>query len=378
VTPRFDPRLEQWPGVAAAQWTGLYERAEKLLGVGLAASAGSRRQDLVLRALTGHFPSARPVPVAARRRTENPRAVCWTGPAEILAGATAAGSPGITVVSQHAVRRLRHRGDRVLAADAVALDTGEPVTISADVFVVAAGGIRTPALLWVSEIAREDGDRSALGRYLYDHPLAYAQIVLDRQLAADGLAWPDPDPFVIIPVSADRPFHALLLCDGCDARVLEGSIDDRLVLSLYWYSIMAPRFENRISFSDRSVDAVGLPQPTFDYSLSPQDRAGQRAALDDLRAAGRLLGTFLPISPPQLLSPGSSLHIMGTTRMGEHDDGHSVADSCGRVWRFANLYLGGTGLIPCQTAANPTLTACAIAVRTADRIAGTRGDLPSA
>jgi len=371
VTPRLAPRLEQWPGITAEQWAQAYRRAEELLGVGLEASAGSRRQDLMLRALAGRYPAAAAAPVAARRRTDNPQAMRWTGPAEILA-APGPATPPVRVLTQHAVRRLRHSSGRVVAADAIALETGEPVTISADVFVVAAGGTRTPALLWASQIAASDDGRSALGRYLCDHPLAYAQLVLDHELAG-GLAWPDPDPFVVIGVSGDRPFHSLLLCDGCDSRVLEGRVDDRLILSLYWYTMTEPRFENRILFSDRSTDVVGLPQPTFEYSLSPQDRELQRAALEDLTAAGRLLGTFLPISPPQILSPGSSLHIMGTTRMGERDDGRSVVDSCGRVWGFANLYLGGTGLIPSRTAANPTLTACAIAVRTADRITGAAG-----
>jgi pyranose oxidase len=173
---------------------------------------------------------------------------------------------------------------------------------------------------------------------------------------------------VVIPVSADRLWHALLLCDGYDAGKLEGCVDERLILSLYWYAIMQPRYENRVRFTGPATDAVGLPQPTFEYSLGPEDHARHQAALDDLRAAGRQLGTFLPTSPPRKLSAGSSMHVMGTTRIGRSDDGHSVADPYGRVWGCTNLYIGGTGLIPSATATNPTLAACAIAVRTADRI----------
>jgi pyranose oxidase len=231
-------------------------------------------------------------------------------------------------------------------------------TVAADTFVVAAGGIRTPALLAASGIGND-----ALGRYLYDHPLAYGQLVL----RLDGELRDDPDPFVIVPMDESRPWHALLLCDSYDASVLEGRIDDSLLVGLYWYTLMEPRRENRIVFG-RATEAVGLPQPTFEYALEQADRDRLQAALEDLRTAGALLGTFLPTSPPQMRAAGSSMHLMGTTRTGEADDGESVVDPTGRVWGFENLYLGGTGVVPCATATNPTLAVCAFAARTADRI----------
>ena len=58
--------------------------------------------------------------------------------------------------------------------------------------------------------------------------------------------------------------------------------------------------------------------------------------------------------------------------MGVAGDGHSVTDTHGAVWGFENLYVGGTGLVPAATVTNPSLTACALAVRSAGRIAGGR------
>jgi pyranose oxidase len=332
------PRLDEWSDISEAE----YARAEEALGVGFEASAGSRRQEAILGALG---PSAQAAPLAGRRDR-------WTGPAEIL-------GEGIPVLSQHAARKLRHRDGRVTEAEVVALDSGEVATVAADTFVVAAGGIRTPALLAASGIGSD-----AVGRYLYDHPLAYGQLVL----RFDGDARDDPDPFVIVPLDESRPWHALLLCDSYDASVLEGRVDDSLLVGLYWYTLMEPRRENRIVFGRRATDSVGLPQPTFEYALEQADRDRLQAALEDLRAVGALLGAFLPTRPPQILSAGSSMHLMGTTRTGEADDGESVVDPTGRVWGFENLYLGGTGIVPCATATNPTLAVCAFAARTADRI----------
>ncbi len=370
VAPRLDPDWERWPGITAAEWDRLYESAEAMLGVGLEASAGSRRQDFVLRALGGDTGAA-PVPVAARRVPGH--GLRWTGPAEILAGqADMDGRPRPTILTQHAVRRLRHRGGRVLVAEAVDLATAAPVTISANVFLVAAGGIRTPALLWASGIGTEDGENSPLGRYLSDHPVAYGQVALPAEAVAGDDDRSDPDPFVVIEMTGGRPFHSLLLCEGYDVRVMEGRVDDRLLLSLYWYTKAEPRYENRVVFRGQATDVLGLPQPTFEYALSRQERDLQRAAVEDLRLTGERLGTFLPGRAPRSLSPGSSMHVLGTTRMGEASDGHSVADTYGAVWGFENLYVGGTGLVPAATLTNPSLTACALAVRSAGRIVGGR------
>jgi pyranose oxidase len=91
------------------------------------------------------------------------------------------------------------------------------------------------------------------------------------------------------------------------------------------------RPENRIHFSSSFLEPTGQPRPIFEYSLSAAERSRHEAALAGPRGTGQLLGTFLPFSPPQKLSPGSSMHLMGTAWMSEAGDGHSVADTYGRV-----------------------------------------------
>ena len=60
---------------------------------------------------------------------------------------------------------------------------------------------------------------------------------------------------------------------------------------------------------------------------------------------------------------------MGTTRIGETDDGTSVADPWSRVWGVDGLVVGGNGTIPTANTMNPTLTSVAVAVRGARKAA---------
>lgn len=368
IAPRLAPDLEHWPLVAQAEWDRLYRLAEEALQVSHYPAGYSRRQDFLLDALA-RYPAARPAPIAGRLAGDRP--VVWTGPAEILAGTEESPGPALSrieLLSQHVVTRLIHRGGRVTAAEVFSLDSGRTIAVTADAFVIAAGPLRTPAVLWASGVGRETGVDSVLGRYLCDHALCYARVIVE-DFAAVGTA-PDPDPLAIIPMSDERPFHAVLTCDSYGDQLLEGRIDERLIVSMYWYPIARPRRENRVYFSALGGSPWGL-KPAFEYTLDESDRQGLQSALADMREVGQRLGAFAPACPPHVLSPGSSFHLLGTTRIGDGQDGQSVTDSYGQVWGFTNLYLTGPGLIPCATATNPTLTACALAIRTAERI--TRG-----
>ena len=60
-------------------------------------------------------------------------------------------------------------------------------------------------------------------------------------------------------------------------------------------------------------------------------------------------------------------HITGTLSMGK-DAASSVTDQYGRAHDHPNLYMAGTGVMPTVGTCNVTLTAVALALRTADQI----------
>ena len=91
-----------------------------------------------------------------------------------------------------------------------------------------------------------------------------------------------------------------------------------------------PRYEDAVTFDDDELDYRGFPNMTIEYALTDAEDAEIAAGTEHLRRAGSALGTF--VAEPRLLPNGSSLHYMGTMRIGQADDGTSVADPWSRVW----------------------------------------------
>jgi choline dehydrogenase-like flavoprotein len=123
---------------------------------------------------------------------------------------------------------------------------------------------------------------------------------------------------------------------------------------------------NRVSVAeDWEPDEHG-PVPLVAYhptrtSQERQDHLARRAA-EILRAAGAREVHRTRFTPALLT------HLMGTMRMGA-DPGTSVVDDGGEAHEVARLFVADTSVLPGVGGANPTLSAQALAVRTADEIA---------
>jgi choline dehydrogenase-like flavoprotein len=129
-----------------------------------------------------------------------------------------------------------------------------------------------------------------------------------------------------------------------------------------------PRPEDRVTFDEATPDENGLPGIVVAYDLTDHERAEVELAKKFQARAATVLGEFVE-NMPRLMPPGTSLHVMGTFRMGPADDGTSVCDSFSRVWGVPGLVLAGNGLIPTANACNPTLTSVALAIRGARALA---------
>ena len=393
-TPRAHPDLERISFIASEEWDSLYDRAEALLNTRTDVFDKSVRHRAVIAALASHYGARLPdgygvqsLPTAGERRSDNDEFVHFTGADTVLGPLAddpdAFGQGRFRILEQHRCKMLVHDGSRVDHAVVEDLMHWRSLRIHADVFVVACNAILTPQLLFASGIRPR-----ALGRYLTEHPMTFTQIVLrdeivsiiadslsaeEREELADSgdpvpIPMRDPPPMVWIPVSEERPWHCQIHRDSFAYGALPPDIDDRLVVDLRWFGMIEPVETNLIRFEDDLRDKFGMPRPTFDFTMGKSDRDRAHAMMGDMLDAAHTLGGSLPGAEPRFLPPGSSLHLQGTTRVGETDDGTSVADEWSRVWGFDNLYLGGNSLLPTRNACNPTLTSLALAIRAVDHL----------
>jgi choline dehydrogenase-like flavoprotein len=167
------------------------------------------------------------------------------------------------------------------------------------------------------------------------------------------------------------PFHPWLM------KRLSG-----LDLTLVVRAEQAPNPDSRVRLS-REKDAIGMPRVALDWQLSPIDvdsiaglvaalgRESRRLGLGSVEPAGWLAEPDKRWVSDELVSahPIGGFHHMGTTRMA-NDPRRGVTDGWGRVHGLPNLHIAGSSLFPTAGWANPTLTILALALRTADRIAG--------
>ncbi|MFQ6155272.1 GMC oxidoreductase [Micrococcus luteus] len=386
-SPAFSEKV---PFIPDWEWEDLLGRAKELLHVQGAAFAdsavGAGIRSLLEEEFAGELPEGYGVgtlPVAGDPQPDG--SMRWAGADVVLGPLIDPSSPlsaRFELRDLSLVRQVELDGTRVTGLTVEDLRTRTMSFVAADLVVVAADAFRSPQLLWTSGIRP-----AALGRYLTEHPVVISTVALDGQkmerfvseaelddeLARRALNAADPVAAVNrIPFSEpDHPFSVQVMYSETTPFPLDPShphAGNRWGYVNMGYGLRKrPRFEDGVTFDDSELDYRGFPAMTITYALTDSEQAEIAEATARLRRAGTALGEF--VAEPRLMPNGSSLHYQGTMRMGETDDGTSVADPWSRVWGYDGLVVGGNALIPTATTMNPTLMSVALAVRGAQRAA---------
>lgn len=368
--PRPDRgELPSW--MDAGEWEPYFARASTLMHIDLEGGGNGAMFESLLqrtRAVMGDRPAGRevrPMPVAARRvgsRFE----ICAS---DTLFFRDAPAPDNLTILSDRIVRAvLTDGGHRAVGVRAVNRQNFDDVLeVHADTVVVCGGTVGSPKILAASGL--DVGP--ALGAYIHEHACIGSRVTLRddiRSLIRDD----EPVYSIWIPFCEGRPWQNQLcrFTLSSDGGRLAPGIREVDTSDIFTFVAIDVRPENRFVFSRDRTDPFGLPHIRAEYSLSraDRDRIGQAMAEHFLIASE--VGEMEPGWTPSLYAAGGSTHFMGSCRMGPRDDGTSVTDRFGRLWRYDNVFIADNSVIETSNAGNPTFLMVSQALRTADRILG--------
>lgn len=369
-TPTHDSsELPEW--LDAAVWAALVDRAQTLLHSGTALVEDDPRTQRILgrvREVVGRLPENRAVglmPVAARRDATG---LHYTAADDLLVG-----GDEVQIIPGRVARRVRDLGTSV-AVDVYVRGLGATETYLAEDVVIAAGTIGSAQLIHASGL--DAG--AALGSYLIEHVAFGTRIALRDDLRS---AHPSDEPgfAVWVPASADHPWSAQITRHFIAyTDTLPADHDPAQTADLIAFCPVEPRVTNRLRFDDGLLDGFGLPTVDGVIELSSRDRAIAADAVREQFQLSAELGEIDGGWASSMVARGGSTHVAGSCRMGRADDGTSVVDPDGRLWRHEHIHVAGNAVLSHANAGNPTLSTVAFALQTADAITGQASPLVAA
>jgi choline dehydrogenase-like flavoprotein len=264
------------------------------------------------------------------------------------------------------VTRLIARHDRRLIEAIEYEQDGETKRVSAKVFVLAAGAVRSAALLLASSDGGLANSSGMVGRNFMNHNLS-AMLAIDPRMNNDAVYQKTfgINDFYLSDGDGGPPLGNVQLLGKVSGPILKSD--------LRW----APEALLQ-SISRRTVDFLimteDLPDPASRVRLD-----GGRIVLDwrrtnmtahhglkrKMRACLRRAG--FPVVLTHLFDRRTPSHQCGTIRVGE-DPSSAPLDQYGRSFDHQNLFVADASTLVTSAAVNPSLTVAALALRTADHI----------
>lgn len=242
------------------------------------------------------------------------------------------------------------------------------VKIKARRYILACGGIGNATILQLAGVASE----SPVGRYFMEHPHIYDAGSLEINREA------------VMPIlEQGNVVHALTLSDSyclendllnftvsfstdvVESRVFLGRKRDLYPTRAVIRAEMLPDIKNRVLMSSGdSGSKEAKPKIWFHFNYQNLAAKSWNAFSEALLSSGLGRATTHAAPYPRITGGG---HYIGTTRMG-NEPRASVVDSNCRVHHTDNLYVVGSSIFPAGSAANPTYSIVAFALRLADHL----------
>ena len=261
---------------------------------------------------------------------------------------------------------------RVESIEYVNRETCQYERVRARAVVIAAGTVDTTMLLLRSTSADfPDGlgnSAGLVGRYLHDHPREWWAAVTRRRVTA-----PSHPIYLARRRHGDsEPLMATSHTIGLASRrerlrtFYRGRTD---VLGVQVFGTMVPTPEVGVAPGPDGNDDPVLERPLITLAYDSQSVANITSARERLKDVLGSAGLELHVPGPfHDLQPGSSVHLAGTVRM-HHDRRFGVLDGWNRMHDVPEVMVCDMSAFTTGPEKNPTLTAMALAIRAADRLA---------
>lgn len=273
-------------------------------------------------------------------------------------------------------------------------------------FVLAASAIENAKILLASRdgegVANSSGE---LGRNLMDHPFLLAWGLARGHEELGTFRGPGATSDLPMRDGAFRSKHAAFRTDvgnwgwgladdapasdverllGAETPAFGGALRSSLrsavqrQVTLGFLMEQLPSAKNRVTVENGWRDALGLNKPVLNYHIDEYTLAGiaeafglaqalfDKAEIDDHTNPDALLGEPLEYNGARFRYIGAG-HIMGTHRMGAGMS-NSVVNGFQQSWDHPNLVIAGCGSMPTAGTSNPTLTAVALGIRSAEAL----------
>jgi len=291
---------------------------------------------------------------------------------------------GAKLIPEAVVHKIETGEGKKITAVRYLTPEGKEHRLTAKYFVLAAHSFETAKLLLMNEVANSS---DMVGRNMMDHigismgmlcgepqwagrgPVQQATIMNWRDGAfrsehsANKTAMANNNPQIDL---ARAAIEDGLMGKALDERILDQS---RRFMYIYSFFEMLPDPANHLKPNPAWKDSIGLPGIKIHFDVDDYVKAGAvkaREMYHDIAQKmnpGKDGGEILYIN-----SWENHDHLMGPLIMG-HDAKDSVVNYECRSFDHDNLFIASVGVIPAAGVVNPTLTAVALGIRSADIIA---------
>jgi choline dehydrogenase-like flavoprotein len=293
-------------------------------------------------------------------------------------------------------------------------------------FVLAASAIENAKLLLASRTGRFAkglaNSSGCVGQHLMDHPFVLSWALMPNDKPVDGFRGPgvtsdlpmrhgafrkarsafrtdvgnwgwglaDAAPYddverLIDPMGVgqnlqNHPAKRLLPAQPVIGATLRAQVRDvaRRQITLGFLMEQLPDPNNRVEIDNSHRDALGLHKPVLYYEIDDYTKAGMSTAYafasavykqlgaDEFTDHQAALGTAVELGAETFKYIGAG-HITGTHRMGANSR-TSAVNAHQQSWDHPNLYVIGCGSMPTIGTSNPTLTAAALSILSAEHL----------